>query len=333
MAYGPFAPIYTDIEMRLIRLDERLALEQLRALAWHADRLGVCFPSVRRLKSVTRRGYETVNREIDKLIAWNLVRLHSHYSPLRRRTETAYQINPMVLYIREDLEPEAWKLWESHESGANRVPSVPTYENTSVPELRSNRRNQNQPESESINRNQNQNHHQNHQPSDSAGGEAFLNGDGDKPKNAQNGKKADSNGVAPSAKRNRKAQNTESSESETQREAHEQNPAPHSAPPPSPLAEYKTPLTDADQEDMAQYLNAYLPTQLAQARHLVATYGLDQVSAALDWLKGQKKVRNKAGLVVHWLRVGAVAAADRRPVAPEESGSLLSGEYAEYFER
>lgn len=333
MAYGPFAPIYTDIEMRLIRLDERLALEQLRALAWHADRLGVCFPSVRRLKTVTRRGYETVNREIDKLIAWNLVRLHSQYSPLRRRTETAYQINPMVLYIREDLEAEAWKLWESHESGANRVPSVPTYENSSVPDLRSNRRNQNQPESESTIRNQNQNHHQNHQPSDSAGGKPFLNGDGDEPKHAQNGTNADSNGVAPSAKRNRKTKDTESPESQTQREAHEQNPAPHSAPPPSPLAEYKTALADADAEDMAQYLNAYLPTQLAQARHLVATYGVAQIDAALDWLRGEKKVKNRAGLFVWYLKSGATSAADRRPVAPEESGSLLSGEYAEYFER
>lgn len=333
MAYGSYAPVYTSVEMILIEQNERTALEVLRAIAWHADPKGVAFPGVRRLMTVTHRGFKTITREIARLDEWNLIRVHEFYNPMKGRNEIVYQLNPMALYIREEIEIEAWALWDKHPKGKSRE-LLGVFKNASsvlknevgVLGVRGNHA---QPENQTQNQKQIQiqNPESDPQRSLKLSEGVFLgfsanghspNGYGQN-RNTVTTRNPNPQRVAQSAQYH-DSDNTESQ----QRAAHETDSRPPRSVVPPPRKDYTKPLSEPADEDLAQYLNTYLPTRIEQARGLVDTFGVQHIEAGLRWLDEERQrsyVRKPAGRLIAWLR-------DHKT-----EPTLFAGKYADFIDR
>jgi hypothetical protein len=296
----------------MIQSNERLSLEILRALAWHADSRGLCYPSTRRLMRVTKRGHKTIIAALESLLRFNLIKIHRYSDPIRGVDQLTYQINPHALYVREIYEPEAIRLWAGSLNFSGVMAHCSLSENASVLGLGSNVHNQ-EPETEP--KTEPKTKPKTDPQSAIKTGEAVFLANG---QNTKNGK-AEQNGKV--QREAQAAQNPES-DSTQQREAQTEVHPPGSAVPPA--IDYTAPLLNPFDEDLAQYLNVFLPTRLNQARELVAVYGRDQVVAALEHITSDPTIRSRGGALTGFLRKYATA---------QKPNEKLSGQYADFFER
>lgn len=312
MAHGSYAPLYTHIEQHMIQANQRLALEVLRALAWHADSRGLCYPSTRRLMRVTRRGHKTILAELESLLRFNLIKIHRYSDPIRGVDQLTYQINPYALYVREIYEPEAVRLWAGSLNFAGIMAECSPIENASVLGLGSNVHNQ-EPETEPKTKPKTK--PETDPQSAIKTGEAVF--------SATNGQNAKNGKTEQNGKHQREAHTAQNPESDSamQREAQSAVIPPGSAAPPK---DYTAPLLNPLDEDLAQYLNAFLPTRLNQAREIVAVYGRDQVVAGLERITSDPTIRSRGGALTGYLRKFGT---------PQKQGETLSGQYADFFER
>lgn len=316
MAQGTFAPLYIHVEMDLMARHERVLLDVLRGLVWHADPYGMCWPGPRRLADVTRRSEETIPGYIQQLVEMDFVRIHRRADPVRRKWQITYQISPFVMYIREEIEPQAKEIWETGSNVINETDFVTKpVQPESEPE-----QNQRKPESG----NQNQNHHHNQK----------------KNKNSPSNAKA-SGGARNNGKRGKpKEQNQPQSGESRPKVIPEDQPGGEWAAANGrenqkiDFTPFRTPLADAGDELLAGRIARRLSTREAQARQLVAAYGRSTVETALRWIdeelaKGYH-VEKPFGLMKWWLKENVISAEDKPE--PDEPKSA-TGEYADFFDR
>ena len=338
MAYGSFAPIYIHIEKAFVANGRRLELEVFKGLAWFADAYGFCYPGLKRLATTIHRGERTVERALNDLIAWNLVKMHVTENRLRRgKTQIDFQLNPMALYIREELEPVSWEAW-----GQNRVITAPFSVEIEKVSVELNLR-ESQPDRTRLS-NQNQEPESRTKPKPDTEPQARTlkksveSDDSDTAqRTAQNSALAqrlnDSDGQNSAlAQTQRTSAQTQPDEVGVAESLKDSVAAADGGAPAKKLTVYASPLADFESEQLAQYLRTHLPTQLKQARALVDTYGIEHVNKGIEWLNERKRVapvQNPAGLFVWAIQNGEIP----KPSPMPQPGDSLAGIYADFFER
>ena len=130
MARTSYAPIYSDITDRLLNERTRPHHAVLQALANRCDQHGLTIVGVRYLSDKAGYVEPTVQRVIEDFIAWGWVRSHQVADALGR-SRHYFQLSPDVLYIREELESDAWSMW--HNDSVTRNVSPATETNVSHP--------------------------------------------------------------------------------------------------------------------------------------------------------------------------------------------------------
>lgn len=334
MAHGSFAPIYIHIKKAFVGGGRRLELEVLEGLAWFADAYGFAYPGLKRLAATIHRGEKTVERALNDLIAWNLVKMHVTENRLRRgKPQIDFQINPYALYIREELEQVAWDAW-----GENRVINAPFSVEMQKVSVEVNLRESQPDRTRLSNQNQEPKPRTKPNPEPEPQPHSLEKGvstdDSQTDKNSPIGQENDEDSYKHSAT----AQNQRNSAT-TQRDEVAVAESLNQVPPPSggagegeaKLSAYAVPLADFESEQLAQYLRTHLPTQLKQARALVDTYGIAHVNKGIEWLTERQRIRqvqNPAGLFVWGIQNGEIP----KPESQEEK-RLLSGKYSDFFER
>lgn len=338
MAYGSFAPIYTHIKKAFIANGRRLELEVFEGLAWFADAYGFCYPGLKRLATTIHRGERTVERALNDLIAWNLVKMHVTENRLRRgKQQIDFQLNPMALYIREELESVSWEAW-----GKNRVINTPFSVEIEKIGVDLNLT-ESQPDRTRLSKQtQEPNPRPKHNPQTEP-----------QPHTLKNGVESDDAALTQrTAKNSALAQRLNDSDGQNSALAHTQREsaeiqrdeiavaeslkdsaaAADGGAAEKKLAVYASPLADFESEQLAQYLRTHLPTQLKQARALVDTYGIEHVNKGIDWLNERRRiapVKNPAGLFVWAIQNGEIP----KPESMPKMGESLAGIYADFFNR
>lgn len=91
------------------------AYKTLQALIDYADELGICWPGIRLLVNDTRKCKEMVQQGLEELVATGCiayVRRNARDRYTGQKLVNIYQISPVLLHIRPELEEEAWKSWK-----------------------------------------------------------------------------------------------------------------------------------------------------------------------------------------------------------------------------
>jgi hypothetical protein len=324
MAYGSFAPIYIHIEKAFVANGRRLELEVFKGLAWFADAYGFCYPGLKRLATTIHRGERTVERALNDLIAWNLVKMHVTENRLRRgKTQIDFQLNPMALYIREELEPVSWEAW-----GQNRVITAPFSVEIEKVSVELNLRESQPDRTRLSNQNQEPKPRPKHNPQTEP-----------QPRTLKNSVESDDSDTAQRTAQNsalaqtqRKSASTQPDEVGVAESLKDSAAAADGDAPAKKLTVYASPLADFDSEQLAQYLRTHLPTQLKQARALVDTYGIEHVNKGIEWLNERRRVapvQNPAGLFVWAIQNGEIP----KPLAVMSDNPFLNGKYKDWIDR
>lgn len=90
------------------------AYKTLQALMDYADELGICWPGIRLLVNDTRKCKEMVQQGLEELVATGCIayiRRNARDKYTGQKLVNIYQISPVLLHIRPELEEEAWKSW------------------------------------------------------------------------------------------------------------------------------------------------------------------------------------------------------------------------------
>ncbi len=90
------------------------AYRTLQALIDYADELGICWPGIRLLVNDTRKCKEMVQQGLEELVATGCIayiRRNARDKYTGQKLVNIYQISPVLLHIRPELEDEAWKSW------------------------------------------------------------------------------------------------------------------------------------------------------------------------------------------------------------------------------
>lgn len=116
MALAPWTGLYTPVVQSLMRSKRIKELMLLQAIAQHADPFGFAFPGPKALLSLVRCSKRTLEGLLSFLEEGNYIKIFKTYNPRRGKTDTDFQINPHVLYVREDIQAYCDALW----NGADR---------------------------------------------------------------------------------------------------------------------------------------------------------------------------------------------------------------------
>lgn len=318
MAQGTFAPIYMHVEMDLIARHERVLLDILRGLAWHADELGMCWPGHDRLAEVTRRSRDTIKGYIEQLLDLDMIRVHQKLDPIRRTMQRTYQVSPYVMYVREELEPQALELWLTGENVINEMGSLtkhrqPESEPETEPESNQKQGTKNRTTTTTRSR-----------------------------KNSASTKSADRRPTASTAPDRTNGKHGKHPDDQPQ-SGDQTNVIPRTQPTggqpaangrgkqSQDLSAYKSPLPDAAAELLAGRIARRFSTRETQARLLVCEYGRDQVEVAVRWIDEEiakdRVIDKPFGLMKWWLRENVIIPSD----IPQAENA--SGQYGDFFER
>jgi hypothetical protein len=90
------------------------AYKTLQALMDYADELGICWPGIRLLVNDTGKCKEMVQQGLEELVATGCIaylRRNARDPYTGQKLVNIYQISPVLLHVRPELEAEAWKSW------------------------------------------------------------------------------------------------------------------------------------------------------------------------------------------------------------------------------
>lgn len=314
-----FSPVYDHIKRQLIR--DKPAYFVLDALASHADECGCCHPGVGLLAEETAYSDATVRDALLRLEAACLIRIDVTANERRKYPQVDYQIGPHVMFIGDDHQLRARRLWNaprplSHISetldSTLRIDDFVTKESQQESEQESKQESGTRARTTTTTKTS---------PSN-AKTASTRDGIDHKPQREPN---TDENAekAAQSAK-------TASARTETA-SADQENPPISAAPPISP----RNGETDADTEAaISRVKNAAPMLALKQARALIERYGVAKVDATLAHLSKQK-ARNPAGLLKFYLDHDIVQADDvpQEPEIDNEARLRVFENFAAYRQR
>jgi hypothetical protein len=90
------------------KIGHRLTFE----LGAHADALGMSFAGHSRLSGLVHCTRDSIHAKLIELSEMDYIRCHYTQTRTRAKAEITYQLSPYVLYIRDELLDEAWRLWK-----------------------------------------------------------------------------------------------------------------------------------------------------------------------------------------------------------------------------
>lgn len=104
MARGSWLGLYNDVidGMMLQRREQEMLL--LMAIAKHCDPFGFCFPGRINLMRIRRISQPVYERRLTFLEDHSYVAVVETYDYRRRQTQFDFQVNPRVLYVREEVQ-------------------------------------------------------------------------------------------------------------------------------------------------------------------------------------------------------------------------------------
>lgn len=281
MAQGRFAPIYTEIRQQLRREVDRVLYWVLDAVAEHCDAYGWCYPGNRALADATGFAESTVQKALDELEARGWIKQVYTINPRRRRPERDIVISPDVIYIREELEQDAFVKWESAWSQASLSNVVQPENQSQYPEIE----NQSQNQSAALNAERTQDGNLSHDNDESANNESAQQRNA--PQHAMQPAQRAKNHNAPALPQEKPSVPRQNASSVRK------------------LVKFDSALPSENAEKLAVELAQGYGTRLVQARQIVATYDVDQVMQARAYVDAQRrkrKVLKPFGLLTWWLK-------------------------------
>lgn len=245
MALSSWNALYTNIEQKFMLKRQWDQFHLLKCLCQHADCFGLSFPGPERITALTGLGTERrINAMLEWLIDGEYVKVHEEWNRYKRMYDRIYQVSPFKMYIREELQAYAEKVWFTEERDFDFEVFV----------IKRN----GQPSPESITESSTDNHPQNqhHHPATNAPKEQGQ-------------------------KRGRTRDYVKQRELTDGSQPDAVQPETNDGPPPAriDLRKYRSPLPH-DQEDQAQDLHTMLRLRINQARGLVANYPTDVIDTA-----------------------------------------------------
>lgn len=302
MALGSWNALYTVIEQKFMRKRQWRQLHLLKVFVQHADSFGFSYPGPDLISDLTGIG---TTKQINETLEWlrdgEYIKVWETWNPRRKVWDIDYQVSPLAMYIREELQGYAEKVWHSGERDFD-------YEQDYV--IKRNGQPTPEPESEptSVNQHQNQHHH----PSKMLSKAQKQEGQGE---------------TTGKTTRKRKTGISRSTEKE--------NPQAGGPVPPEKqdLRRYHSPL--ASGEDRAQDLHLMFKVRINQARALIADYAPDVIDAAkaavLDSIdKGT--CQNPPALLTAIIKKGAINAQDKQLYQSKKSSIQTETERLEAYQ-
>lgn len=308
--HKPYAPLYVEVTDELMRSEHRQDLLVLISLANHANELGWCFPSLRRLADKTGYARTTVQAALSRLMARDWLRVRMKFNRDRRQYEKDFVISPAVIYIRDEITAEAWTRFAEvqHFDSYDELKHFVTKNHQPYikPTLVTNHKNQNQEPTP--------------KPSSSS---PHQNGEGKKAKASATAQPEPDNTDTASDS----AQNSDSS-SAANPAVHESPPVPPHPPLPAGF-DPKKPMDNPEDEAAAKRLHKMFATlQLRRARQYIARYPRELVLIAAQVAKDSPHVRNPVGKMDSDLRKGLTDSLDNRPLGSD----FISGDDAAFID-
>lgn len=286
MALSSWNALYTHIEQKFMLKRQWRQLNLLRVLCHHADCFGLCYPGEDRIKAFTGIGTTAqLNEHLQFLVDGEYVKVWETWNQRRRGYDRDFQVSPFVMYVREELQGYAERVWLTGERDFD-------HESAIVIKLNG------QPSSESESESSSDNHHQNHHhhPANKSAKRMTT---GTAPDYANQADR-------PKQRRRRPTGTVRSTEKES------------AGRPPAPdkpdLRKYRSPLPQ--DEDHAQDIKLMFNMRITQARSLVATYGPQLVATAAAGVQdaiNRGACSNPAGLLTYLLRRGGTSPEDAKP--------------------
>lgn len=254
MALSSWNALYTKVEQKFMKARQWRYLNLLKVFVQHADPFGLSYPGPERITALTGIGTEKqINATLEWLIDGEYVRVHDEWNRWKRANDRIYQVSPLKMYIREELQGYAEKVWFTGDRDFDFELVV----------IKRNGQPTSEPESESSTDNHHQNHH--HHPANN-----------DAPREQGQGVARDygneDDEPPPKQRRRRKTDADRPTENDHQA----------GGPPPATkpdLRKYRSPLLGSA-EDHAQDIKTMIGVRINQARALVANYPADVVDVA-----------------------------------------------------
>jgi hypothetical protein len=282
MAVSSWNALYTVIEQKFMRKRQWRQLHLLKVFVQHADPFGLSFPGPDLISELTGIGtIKQINETLEWLVDGEYVKVWEHWNRYKRIWETEYQVSPLVMYIREDFQGYAEKVWMTGERDFDHEDVLIVIKRNGQPSS--------EPESEptSVNQHQNQHHHP---------AKMLLERKTPEAPPVTTGKTA----------RKRKTGISRSAEKE--------NPQAGGPVPPEKidLRRYHSPLPSG--EDRAQDLKLMFNVRINQARALIANYDAGVIEAAaravLDAME-KGTCKSPPALLTAIVKRGAISAEDK----------------------
>lgn len=306
-----YMPIIIEPARALMHAGMYDELETLVVLASHADLMGICFPQPRYIAGMIGRRVERVVECLNALIELNYVRAWQHVDEEIRRSQYRYQLSPSVLFIRTELQSEAWVKFFNRDKHYVILVVINDHDPESSTNVRSNRNSQ-LPKPVP---------NQRQQPADSSevsGAKAVHNSDLETLPGENFGEQ--NRIVYPASCRQANNGNRPNSVATSSAAT------PHTPPTPS------LPPTQGDADALAYALKAAAPDlTLKLCAEMVTQHGFPAASHALALMNEElerREITNRAG----WLRhMVAEVSSRQRQQPPVEK--YHSGKYADYVEK
>jgi hypothetical protein len=249
--------------MRQKRYKELLLLQ---VISGFCDPWGFCFPGINPLNHLMRCKEKSWRVWLAWLIEQGYIKQYETYNPRRRKLEIDYQVNPGVIYIREEMHDYCQNLWD----GAERDYAVERIHHSLFREK--GKQPESLPESETE-----------------SGPRERIQTQNQTAKSASTEKKSAAISHINAAKKQGIAQQQgeapkQGKAQQQQGEAHDrtnESAAPIVKNDAIDMTPYHKPLPSPDLEDLATTIAYAVSTQISQARLAVATYSRDEINAAL----------------------------------------------------
>lgn len=294
MALSSWNALYTIVEQKLMKARQWRQFHLLKVFVQHADPFGLSFPGEDRIKLLTGLGTEReINRWLEWLVDGEYVRIHDEFNRWKRVNDRIYQVSPLKMYIREELQGYAEKVW---------FDGIRDYDFELVV-IKRNGQPTSEPESEASTDNHPQNHH--HHPAKDAATQKGQGSEGD----------YGNTETEPTPKQRRRRKN------DADRPAEEN---PQAGGPPLPakpdLRGYRSPLLGVG-EDQAQDIKTMIGVRINQARMLVANYPADVIDVAKRAVLSamdRGAAKDPPALFTHLVKKSAVAPSDKNLYPTQE---------------
>lgn len=291
MALSSWNALYTHIEQKFMRKRQWKQLHLLKVFVQHADPFGLSYPGFDLIKDLTGIGtMAQLNEYMQWLVDGEYVKVWETYNQRRRTWDLDYQVSPFVMYIREELQGYAERIW---------ITGVRDFGLEDEIVIKRNGQPSSEPESEPTSVNQHQNHH--HHPANIAAKQLTT-------------IPGDDYETQPAPPKQNRRKPTAGKARATEKE----NPQAGGRPPVPDkidLRKYQSPLPQMSQEDLAQDLQLMFRMKISQARGLVANYGIDLIgtaAAAVQDAMNKGAVTNPPGLLTYFLKRGAIGSEDQK---------------------